>query len=340
MRFDQKVAILRARGALPPWFDAVDGWAERLHANLTRDWKELPLHLGVFTGGRGPVPTSLPDAIDVPRASPVFLAAIQEATFKAVRIVKGAEAEPARPGWSEFAASLQRLCQVVGAIRDASFPLFKTSTTPWSRPVQAASRFFYWHELAHVMLGHFTSHDRTRREMEIAADQIAFSGLFLEFRKHQELIDLAFIGPALAIAYIGHLERSEPLRPISPEKQSYPSAFERLSLLIGYAESEGLVRGVQIGEIAARISDAFDLFMGSHDFPIRSPIKLYLHTIVTPSDDRRHFVEGLNELMQWHLFATQARVEASCATAWSELTAEMDEAVRRRREFLDYCASE
>lgn len=337
-RFDEQVMILKARGALPPWFDAVDGWAERFHSNLTQNWKVLPPHLLVSTGARGPVPTSLPDSIDVPRTAPVFLAAIKQATFDAVRLSAGAEGEPAQPGWKEFSASLQRLCQIVGALRDASFPLFPTTATPWSPPVQAAARFFYWHELAHVTLGHFTSRDRPRREMEIAADQLAFAGLFLEFRKHSELLDFAFVGPALAMAYIGLLEKSDPSSSLPSEEVVYPTAVERLSLLRSYATSEGIIQGIHVGNLMARISDAFDLFLGSQDFPIWSPVRRYLGAILEPADGR--FVGGLNGLLQWCVFATQRRVEKSCAAAWVELNQEMDGVSRRRREFLDYCAKE
>lgn len=337
-RRSAQVALLKSRGALPPWHEAVDGWAARFHAELTKDWAELPADVRAVTDEGGPIPKAFHDRIDVPLATPVFVRAIQDVVFRAIPISDVPELEEVRPGWKEFGTSIGRLCQIVGSIRDVSFPLFPTPTNPWSEPVQAACRFFYWHELGHVMLGHHRSDGQSRWTQEIEADKLGFAGLALEFRNQPELVSsVGFLGPALALIFIEYAERSD--HPIGSEGE-YPPAFHRLQLVRQYAVSQGWRDATTVGDLVARLADAMNLFLGSRDFPIISPLTLFLKGICNSEPGTDGFIGGLNGLLKWSLFGTQRRIEVSSRRAWEELHEQIDAISDRKKRFLDFCYAE
>ena len=252
---EQLMTLLENWNAVPEWavgqHNIREDWLESLHSNsLGDDWPP-ELHdvlvrtlrgqdkmLGFSTPGDHRV-------VGIFDATPVYLARLQEIVH--YPLVRPQSTDPnATMLWHKGreAEAVNQLAEMLGMLRETRY--LDGPVDFWYQSVVAGTRFIYYHELGHLVLG-FDKDSRWRYKVlpfekdfsktfseELYADSFSFASMVLEVRSYPHLHATMMQGVALAMALVASQEfvykRYE--RPLSP----IAAAEMRMTRLLQAAE--------------------------------------------------------------------------------------------------------
>jgi len=315
------LAEVERRNVTPSWAKRFDeqreDWLKELHHAVTREgWDVLDAATaGVVERGQFLGMAAAAKAIVIPISTPGYLHALLDLLAKPMVHPDSVDPE-AKMLWDPLRAqqALGEFRLMLGMLRETNYLEAPHMNDAWKRPVIAATRFIYYHELGHVAHAQAQDHRLpcwlTTSELEdpvlpyeMVADQLALSMLLLEFRNHKDLLIPGMAGVVLAL---GLITMKAYVEPDGPEMMY---AVKRMNRLFDWAEKAKLLGDCTDEAITMAKhfwNSLFSYFGKLEGNPLPSPIYSLLRQ--TSEQPKSVWPAASGHVLKWCAYGNRAQV--------------------------------
>lgn len=338
--------------ALPSWTqelgDARNNWADQLHKNAqSEDWpsdlKSIAVEMAepsnAFLGSN--IRSAEKRKIEISHLAPVYLQELM--TILRHPFVMPNSSDPDAKmliDLGQMPEAGSRLARLVGVLEETSY--FEGQDLSWNPLLIFASRFIYYHELAHSMnflSNSFTVHfNLEEAELEFAeemrADYIALLLFLSELRNNPQLLHAAFSGISLAMSFVGVKEFS---RPYTANSRSIKGAVFRVARLNYWIRQYEDIGDVPQGTAASSLV-FWNAFKQMLTYVKEIPSPVYDLLTGSAKKDRSDWDRTRNIIVRWITFGDRESVLAGVKSVyeWASVRSITDRRALGVTEIIEY----